>query len=221
MPKTFPAVDPADFIRSHLPRLEVPGLGGIVLHTATPRSGLGSYVAAHNGGRSPYWAFPWSGGLALAHHLVAHPDLVAGKRILDLGAGGGVVGITAARTGAASVLAAETDPLAVTALGLNAAANGVELEIVETDLLDGTAPDVDLICAGDLFYHEALAARATAAFTRWQTGVSLILVGDPGRPALPLARLTLLASYELDIGGFGESSASVYRFGPPPRLSRR
>ena len=53
----------------------------------------------------PYWAWPWAGGQALARHVLDHPGLVHGRRVLDVGAGSGVVGIAAARAGAAEVTA--------------------------------------------------------------------------------------------------------------------
>ena len=75
---------------------------------------------------APYWAYLWPGGAALIAHLAANPALVSGQRVLDLGAGSGLVGIAAARLGAAQVLASETDPVATEVLQMNAALNGVE-----------------------------------------------------------------------------------------------
>jgi ribosomal protein L11 methylase PrmA len=65
------------------------------------------------------------GGLALARHIFDHPETVAGCRVLDLSAGSGIVGFAAAKAGAEAVVAADTDPYATAAIGLNAAANGV------------------------------------------------------------------------------------------------
>lgn len=48
-----------------------------------------------------------------------------GERLLDVGAGSGILGIAAARMGAAEVLAFEGDPLATPALEENVALNGV------------------------------------------------------------------------------------------------
>src|SRR5438034_7456729 len=59
----------------------------------------------------PFWAFPWAGGQALARYLLDHPDEVAGRSLLDFGAGSGLVAIAAAKAGAAHVLAAEIDHL--------------------------------------------------------------------------------------------------------------
>ena len=41
----------------------------------------------------PYWSFCWASGLALAHYLAANPEWVAGKRVLDFGAGSGVAAV--------------------------------------------------------------------------------------------------------------------------------
>ena len=35
----------------------------------------------------PFWSFPWAGGQALARYLLDHPNVVAGRRVLDLAAG--------------------------------------------------------------------------------------------------------------------------------------
>jgi Predicted methyltransferase len=78
-----------------------------------------------NGLPPPYWAFAWPGGQALTRHLLDHPDLVAGRRVLDFAAGSGLTAIAAAMAGASAVSAAEIDPFARMAIALNAAANGV------------------------------------------------------------------------------------------------
>ena len=71
----------------------------------------------------PFWAFAWPGGQALARHVLDNCSIVAGRRVLDFAAGGGIAGIACALAGAASVDAAEIDDLARTAIALNAAAN--------------------------------------------------------------------------------------------------
>src|SRR6266705_2225067 len=54
----------------------------------------------------PYWAFAWAGGQALARYVLDHPAIVAGRRVLDFGAGSGLVAIAAARAGATAATAA-------------------------------------------------------------------------------------------------------------------
>jgi len=95
----------------------------------------------------PYWAFAWAGGRALAQFIVANPNLVAGKRVLDFGCGSGIVGIAAALAGAKMVFVADLDPQALLAAQVNAAVNGVDIQIV-----DGDWPQVDLLLASDVLY---------------------------------------------------------------------
>ena len=63
-------------------------------------------------------------------------DIVAGKRVLDLAAGSGLVAIAAAKAGAAPVIAADIDAFTEAAIALNAEANDVYVEIITQDLLD-------------------------------------------------------------------------------------
>src|SRR5882762_10730310 len=58
----------------------------------------------------PFWAFAWAGGQALARHLLDHPETVAGRTVLDLASGSGLVAIAAAKAGAATVTATDIDP---------------------------------------------------------------------------------------------------------------
>jgi len=81
--------------------------------------------------RPAYWAFCWGSGLALARYLVARPEHVRGRSVLDVGAGSGVVAIAAKRAGAARVIACDDDPAARVAIAANARLNAVDLEIVD------------------------------------------------------------------------------------------
>ena len=78
----------------------------------------------------PYWAFAWGGGLAIAHYLRDHPEAVAGRRVFDLASGSGLVAIAAMDAGASAVDAADIDPFAVVAIGLNARANGHRIAVL-------------------------------------------------------------------------------------------
>ena len=150
----------------------------------------------------PYWAFAWAGGQALARHLLDHPDIVAGKRVLDLAAGSGLVAIAAAMAGAAPVIAADIDAFTEAAIALNAEANDVYIEILTQDLLDGAAPETpryDVILVGDLFYERDTAARALAFLDRSAAIGTRVLIGDPGRTYLPKERLTRLAEYSVPV----------------------
>ena len=199
----------AEFIRTHLPVAAVPGLPGVMLHLAVPTSGLRRLTD-----QTPYWAYAWAGGAVLSRHILANPDLVSGRRVLDLGAGSGLVGIVAARAGAV-VLAAEIDPLGQVAIGLNARINRVSITLLPGNILDGPVPDVDLILVGDLFYNPALIAPVLGFLDRALTQGTHVLIGDPGRADLPLARLDPVAVYDVpDFGSRTPAPATVFRLIP-------
>lgn len=183
------------FIRERLPLEPVPGVPEIRLHRAGPRSGLMRLADADPDFRSPYWARTWAGGLALARHVLDHAEIVAGKRVLDLGAGSGLVAIAAALAGAGEARAVDVDPYAATAARLNAAANGVAVEAVVGDLTGGQPPDADLMLVGDLFYDPELAARVLDFLERCRTAGIAVLIGDPWRAPLPADRLRVVAEY--------------------------
>jgi predicted nicotinamide N-methyase len=194
----------ADFIRANLPLMPVPSIPEIQLHRATASSGLWRLAqSARDEFGTPYWAYPWAGGLLLARHILNQPDIVRGRRVLDLGAGSGLVGIAAAKGGAEQVFAAEIDRHAIVALGLNAHANDVRLTAIQGDALAGPAPDVDLILIGDLFYDATLAVRVTTFLDTCKTTGIEILIGDIGRAFLPLSHLTPLAEYP--VADFGDA----------------
>jgi predicted nicotinamide N-methyase len=162
----------------------------------------------------PFWAFPWAGGQALARYLLDHPALVAGTRVLDVASGSGLVAIAAARSGALSVVAADVDEIAVRAISVNAAANGVRVTPVLADLLDGDADGADVVLCADAFYEQDLAVRILAFLRRAHTGGARVLVGDPGRAFLRTAGLCRLASFEIPVTialeGMTVKQAAVY-----------
>ena len=201
-----PCPDLLRFIQANLRLAPVPSLPEIRLYTAHPASGLRRLAEANKDGSAPpppYWAYQWAGGTVLARYILNRPETVAGRRVLDLGAGSGIVGIAAAQAGAGEVIAAEIDGNAIAAIGLNAAANGVTIAaILGEDLTAGPPPRVDLLTVGDLFYEQALADRVTPFLDHCLSAGIKVLVGDPGRAYLPRARLRRLAEYAVpDFGG--------------------
>lgn len=182
----------AAFVKAHLPVTAVPGVPELRMHKAGPASGIGRLGEA-----APYWAYWWAGGLALARHLLDHPEQVAGRSVVDLGAGSGLVGIAAARAGAAQVIAAEMDPHARVAIACNAQLNDVTLAGIAGDPLKGDPPSADLLLVGDVFYAPEVAARVIPFLDRCVAAGITVLVGDPWRAPLPLDRLTLLADYSV------------------------
>jgi predicted nicotinamide N-methyase len=148
----------------------------------------------------PFWAFAWAGGQALARYLLDHPEAVAGRQVIDVASGSGLVAIAAALAGAAAVTAYDIDPLAAAAITLNAAANGVAIQAVCADVLTQAAPPApgaDLVLVADAFYEQDLAGQVLAFLDRCHARGAAVLAGDFGRRYLPQARLVPLASYDV------------------------
>lgn len=202
-----------DYIRQNFPLTPVPSVPEIRVHKAGPESGIWRLADIESEELpTPYWTTWWGGGIALARHVLDHPETVGGQRVLDLGAGSGLVGIAAAKAGAKSVLALDIDRYAVAVTRMNAEANGVALTAIAEDALSGNPPDVDVVLVGDLFYEADLAARTTAYLHRCIAKGMRVLVGDPRRAFLPQARLQFIAEYESGDFADGAARSAVYAF---------
>jgi predicted nicotinamide N-methyase len=147
----------------------------------------------------PYWAFPWAGGQAVARYILDHPATVAGRRVLDVGAGSGLVAIAAARCGAAVVVATEIDPLAAAAARLNAGACGVEVAVRCEDVVGGAGGDAEVVFVGDVFYERDLAERMIAFVERATARGAAVYIGDVGRRHLPVDRLRPVVTYDVSV----------------------
>jgi predicted nicotinamide N-methyase len=167
----------------------------------------------------PYWAWPWAGGQALGRYVLDTPDVVRGRRVADIGAGGGIVAIAAALAGAASVIAIDIEPYAIEACRLNAAANGVG-DIVDAIELDPVGSDGgwDVVLAGDVWYEADLAAYMEPWLRSLAARGAVVLTGDLGRAHLPASGLTELVRYTVptlvDLEDVTEKEARVLRVGP-------
>ncbi len=153
------------------------------------------WLAANNVA-PPFWAFAWPGSQAIAREILDHPALVAGRRVLDFAAGCGLAGLAAAKAGAASVEAAEIDPLAIAATRLNARQNGLELRLVEGDVV-GSACRWDIIFTGDVFYEAPMTRHILPWLLAMAEAGADVLVADPGRAYLPREALTEIARYDV------------------------
>ena len=190
-----------DFILAQTRVLSPPHVPELRLHLASEAHDLWLKTEAELeaiGLPPPFWAFAWAGGQALARYLLDHPGSVAGRSVLDFASGSGLVAIAAARAGARSVAAGDIDPFCREAIGLNAALNGVAIDVVIADWI-GRPVEAGLVLAGDVFFDRAMADAIVPWFDALAAGGTDILVGDPGRAYLPRDRLTALATYEVPV----------------------
>jgi predicted nicotinamide N-methyase len=165
----------------------------------------------------PFWAFPWAGGQALARYVLDHPELVAGKRVLDLGCGSGLTAIAPMLAGAKSVLAADIDEIALVAVAINAAANGVVIKTTAADLLAAPPGAYDVILVGDLFYERQLADRVLVYIEAAVKRGAVVLIGDPKRNYFPAGKFQHCADYQVPVTRELEDSTikrtAVWRLG--------
>jgi predicted nicotinamide N-methyase len=195
--------DPTVFVVANTRLLPVPLVPEIVLHLADEAVPLWTRTEDELGEAGlppPFWAFAWAGGQALARYVIDHSEIVAGRDVVDLASGSGMVAIAAMKAGARSVLAADIDRFAHAAIALNAKANHVSLTCGRDDLLLGDRGiTAQVILAGDIFYERDTAAAALAFLERHAARGTTVLIGDPGRSYLPKDRLHALASYSVPV----------------------
>jgi predicted nicotinamide N-methyase len=188
---------PDSFIRANTVLTTACHVPEIHLHLATEITPIWqateTWMAEHNL-EPPFWAFAWPGGVALARHILDNPGVVAGKRVLDFAAGGGIAAIACAMSGAALTEASEIDDLALAAVGLNAAAN--QVAVIQARDVVGDACRWDLILCGDVCYQ----APMTAHIMPWLSEMARsaeVWIADPGRAYVPKPRLKPFASYRI------------------------
>jgi predicted nicotinamide N-methyase len=141
----------------------------------------------------PFWAFAWGGGQSLARYILDNPHFVAGKTVIDFGAGGGIVSLAALEAGAAHVTATEIDPWAIVALEENLKDYEGRIELSCEDWIGRElSADCVLLC-GDMSYERELCDRLMLWFE--QLEVRSILIGDPGRGFIDKSYFKELASY--------------------------
>jgi predicted nicotinamide N-methyase len=193
--------NPHDFVLENTELQNSPLVPEISLHLAHEMLPLWTLTEAEldaAGLPSPYWAFAWAGGQALARFILDTPELVRGRCVLDFATGSGIVGLAAAKSGARRVLANDIDPVSLAACDLNAKANNVSLETNVEDLIGSGGCGWDVILAGDICYEQPLAGHVE----RWLKGLAaegaLVLMGDPGRTHLPKSGLEKLAEYKVE-----------------------
>jgi predicted nicotinamide N-methyase len=195
-------IDHEAFIRASTRVLPVPLVPEVRLHLAEESVPLWQRTEEELGEMGlppPFWAFAWAGGQALARYVLDRPATVAGKTVLDLASGSGLVAIAAVKAGARHVLAADIDGFAETAIRMNAQLNEVVVSVTAKNLLASEPGAFGTVLVGDLFYEKDLAERATAWAMQASAKGSLVLIGDPGRTYLPRQRLEQLSVYAVPV----------------------
>jgi predicted nicotinamide N-methyase len=198
-------MDPRAFICANTKLMPVALVPEIRLHLADAALPIWRATERQLGAANvppPYWAFAWAGGQALARYLLDNAPVVAARRVLDLGAGGGIAAIAALKAGAAHALAANCVNVATTA----------------KDVLAAAPPNRDLVLVGDLFYERPLATRVLAFIEGALAAGGEVLVGDPRRSYFPVDLFQPVAEYAVPVSRELEDAeikqTAVWRFAP-------
>jgi predicted nicotinamide N-methyase len=183
-PTGLPAGAASDVVEETVP------VGGRALRLLRPRDGdavLDELLAEDDPDedRLPFWAELWPSGTALAQAVAARP--LAGRRVLELGCGLGLVGVTAALAGA-DVLVVDRSPEAIAFAALNAERNGVTLQRAvcafdQPERLLAGAP-WDLVLAADVLYEQRNVPVLLWLLPRLVGQDGEVWLADPGRPML-------------------------------------
>jgi predicted nicotinamide N-methyase len=205
---------PPAFLRAHTRLARPPLVPEVQLHVAEDVVGLWEAMETEGGAGQdpPFWAAAWPGGQALARYVLDHPETVGGRRVLDLGAGSGLVAVAALLAGATGVLASDIDPYSHTAVALNAEVNGVSGVEVVGDVLAEEPPQVDVVLAGDVCYDREMTNRVLPFLGAAWLGGATVLLGDPGRAYVPREGLLEQAAYDVpDADGGPVRRTTVWR----------
>lgn len=182
---------PSDrLLLSLAPLAPVPGRPDLVAHQAPDVFALWQAWEQESGAKHdvPFWAVVWPAAQLLARFLEAHPEWARGRIVLDLGCGGGLAAIAAAKAGAKRVYANDIDPAALEMTARNASANEVHLALDGSDLIErGWPDDVGLILAADLFYEKGASEALLTRLREARRGGVAVLIGDASRPFSPQA----------------------------------
>lgn len=176
----------------------------------------------------------WDSGIVLGRLFAKQPQLVRGKRVLDLGSGTGIAGLAAARCGASEVLL--TDMHGMQLLQTNVEHNALERVVSVASLEWGNMHHIahacefgsDVIIGSDVLYSKAGTTQLL------QTIGALINSGDSTQIliAAPAKNCgTLLEQDAFDVDCIGEYStakagqgfrgaAHMSSFRPKSKLSR-
>lgn len=167
----------------------------------------------------PYGAILWPASIALAHEVLEQGAMLAGKRVLELGAGTGVPGIVAASFGA-KVLQTDRHQVAVHLCKLNAERNRVansEVREVDWETFHSDEP-FDLILGGDVLYMTTMHARLQEICERYLAPGGAALFSDPFRKqSLPMLEKMESDGWQVSLSKWsievekGTRSIAVYR----------
>jgi predicted nicotinamide N-methyase len=134
----------------------------------------------------PYGLLLWESAVAVADVLAAGQVPLAGRSVIEIGAGVGLAGL-AARTAGAEVVQTDHEPAALALAERNAERNGIAgVRQLRADWRDWPACGrFDLVIGADVAFDAELHASLIDVIGRCRAPGGLVLLADPCRAATP------------------------------------
>lgn len=137
----------------------------------------------------PYWAELWPSGIALAAAIIADPDMVRGKPVLELGCGVGITAAIALAAGA-DLLATDYAPESLLLTRITALRHGgVEPNTMQlnwrqpaAELLASHPTGYPVVLAADVLYERRDIQPLLDLFDRIVAPGGVLWLAEPGRP---------------------------------------
>lgn len=148
----------------------------------------------------PFWAVVWPAAQVLARLLLNQPDLVRDREVIEIGCGGGVASIAAAKAGARMVTANDIDPVALAIARQNATHNRVCLEFDSENRIEtGSVGRAQILLCSDFFYAKVESFVLADLLDEWREQSVTILIADGGRAFVPKDYREVLWEEEVEV----------------------
>lgn len=127
----------------------------------------------------PHGLLLWPAAFVLAEWLIVEPSLVAGKSVLEIGAGVGLPGLTARRLGA-QVTQTDYQPCSLMLTEMNALQNGItDIARFQADWRSfPEAGSFEVILGADVLYSRELRPALSALFAEHLQSDGLVVLAD-------------------------------------------
>ncbi len=148
----------------------------------------------------PFWAVVWPAAQVLARFLLDRPDLVRDREVIEIGCGGAVASIAAAKAGAGKVTANDIDSIALAIARENVAHNRVSLQFDSENRIEtGSIGQAQLLLCSDFFYARFESLVLAGLFEKWRNQSLTILIADSGRTFAPKDYREVLWEESVDV----------------------
>ncbi len=200
-----------DLLKDYAPLTNIDVGALLKIHVAPDVFALWNVWEEESGSETPipFWAVPWPAALLTAEYLWSHQEIVREKRVLDLGCGSGIVGISASLAGSRKAVCNDIDPIALHVTSLHASVNTARIDLNSTDYIGKaiTPSDFDVIFVADLFYERACAETTLQILRNACRSGAQVYVADAERAFVPTTGIRLLAQKTLQVNNELEGKA--------------